>query len=83
MPGLVASNIRALASRRGLSQVQLAKAMGMSARTLADRWWGKTQWQLEDLDAAAAVLGVTPWDLCTPDDLWRARRDSNPQPADP
>ena len=36
------------------------------------RWNGQRQWQLEDLEAVARVLGTTPWALTRPaeGDLW-------------
>jgi transcriptional regulator with XRE-family HTH domain len=55
---LVAENIRAIAGRAGISQSKLAKLIGMHQRTLADRWWGRIQWQLEDLEKVSKVFGT-------------------------
>lgn len=63
---VTAANIRALCARAGLTQSALGRAIGMSQRTVAERWWGKRQWQLEDLDRVAEALGTTPWLLCMP-----------------
>ena len=69
---IVAANVRALAGRRGVIPAELAPRIGMSRSSLSARWTGKIQWQLEDLEAVARVLGTTPWALTRPaeGDLW-------------
>lgn len=91
---IVAANIRALAGRLGISQKELAPAVGLSQGSVSNRWTGKMQWQLEDLDKVAAVFGVQPWELTQPPaDMRNARRlasvsdsytagDLNPEPID-
>ncbi len=93
---VVAGNIRAEAARRGMTQVALARALGMSQSAVTTRWRGVARWQLDELDAVADILGVSVQDLVTDftesrtptggshrGGLPRARRDSNPQPSDP
>lgn len=92
---VVAGNIRAEAARRGMTQVALARALGMSQSAVTTRWRGVARWQLDELDAVADILGVSVQDLVTDftesrtptggshrGGLPRARRDSNPQPSD-
>ena len=63
---IVAANVRALAGRRGIIPAELARMLNVSRSTLSNRWTGKIQWQLEDLDAVAQALGTTPWALTQP-----------------
>ena len=92
---LVAENIRALAARRGITQTLLARELGVAQSIISMRWNGKRQWQLEDMERVAEVLGTTPWALCQPTDEYesgqskrlatvsqRPRLDSNQQPFD-
>lgn len=83
---ITAANVRMAAARRGWKQSDLARAIGMSLPTVNIRWNGKRQWQLEDLDKVATVLGTTPWALVTPapGDEWEPYPlwDSNPRPSD-
>ena len=81
---IVAANVRATTARRGMSATDLARATGINRSALGMRWNGQRQWQLEDLDRVATVLGTTPWALATPapGDVWRPRPDSNREPAD-
>ena len=75
---IVAGNIRAEASRLGLSQVELGRQLGMSQTSITTRWKGRRPWQLHELDAVAAVLGVTVADLVTePDSRPRGTRTPN------
>lgn len=80
---IVAGNVRAACARRGLLAAELADSLGMSRSAMSSRWRGVRQWQLEDLEAVARVLGTTPWALTQPPadggyPLW----DSNPRPSD-
>lgn len=92
---IVAENIRALAARRGYTQVRIADALGLNQSTVSLRWNGKRAWPLEDIARVAVILSTTPWDLATPspeyergqsDGLAPVRRlprlDSNQQPFD-
>ena len=63
---IVAANVRAMAGRRGIIPAELARKLGVSRGTISTRWTGKVQWQLEDLDAVAQILGTTPWALTQP-----------------
>ncbi|WP_411197378.1 helix-turn-helix domain-containing protein [Schaalia turicensis] len=94
----VASTIRAEASRRGLTQKDLTRAIGMSTSTMSARWNGLRPWALDELADVAEVFGCSVPELITgdiaqemqnprrwvaPRGALRARRDSNPQPSDP
>lgn len=80
----MAANIRAMAALNGVSQKELAKAIGVNQGSVSVRWRGKRQWQLEDLAKVAAVLGTTPWELVQPmeDKEKLPQLDSNQQPFD-
>lgn len=65
---IVAANIRARAAYLGLSQVQIAEALGWSKATVQQRWHaGSRPWKLEDLEALSPILGVEPWQLLQPE----------------
>ena len=75
---IVAGNIRAEAARMGFSQSALGRALGMSQNQITTRWRGVARWQLDELDAVAAILGVTVADLVTePDSRPRGTRTPN------
>ena len=84
---IVAANVRAATARRGWSASDLARAIGLNRSALSYRWTGRRQWQLEDLDAVAQVLGTTPWALTQPaaGDEWEPDpvpgMENAPQPA--
>lgn len=82
---IVANNIRAELARNGWSQEELASKLGINRVTLNRRLRGQLPWTLEQLDQAAAAVGVPLAELLRvyPDNAERARRDSNPQPSDP
>ena len=63
---VVASNIRAEAARRGFSQRALGRALGITQGQITRRWKGVINWQLDELDDVAALLGLTVTDLITP-----------------
>jgi len=71
----VAANIRAECAYRGITQTDLAAELGIAASAISARWWGRRQWQLDDIEKVAALFGMPPSELC-------AIRDSNPEPAD-
>ena len=64
--GIVASNIRAEAARRGLYQIDLAAALGVTSSAISKRWKGVRSWKLEELPTIAKALGVKVTDLMTP-----------------
>jgi len=51
---------------RGLNQTSLARELGAAQSAINMKWRGKRQWQLEDLQSVAIVLGVSPWTLTSP-----------------
>ncbi|WP_311498026.1 helix-turn-helix transcriptional regulator [uncultured Mobiluncus sp.] len=63
---IVASNIRAEAARLGYTQVEFGRALGISQNQITRRWKGVINWQLDELDDVAALLGLTVTDLITP-----------------
>ena len=80
-PMRVSASIRAHAGARGMSQVQLARAIGMAPSALRDRWHDRRQWQLEDLEEVARVFGVKPSTFCAEWTNGLPRLDSNQQPS--
>ncbi|MCL1872179.1 MAG: helix-turn-helix domain-containing protein [Promicromonosporaceae bacterium] len=70
----VAANIRSAAARRGLSQSDIARALGVARAGISMKWRGQRPWSLADIEGVARVLRTTPSELC-------AIRDSNPEPA--
>ncbi len=71
----VAENIRAEAGRRGVNQSDIARALGIAQAAISERWRGRREWRLNEIEAVARLLGTTTSTLC-------AIRDSNPEPAD-
>lgn len=61
--GYVAGEIRAHAARRGLSGRQMAFQLGKSQPWMSRRLTGEIPFDVEELDAVAAILGVAPRDL--------------------
>ena len=57
---VVAANIRAECALRGISQQQLASAIGINRTAVVARWYGKRQWQVEDIEKVAAYLCIDP-----------------------
>lgn len=60
---LVAANIRAEIARQRVSQRMLAEGLGMSPAALSNRLTGMTPIDVNELDAIADLLGVTPGSL--------------------
>ena len=58
MRELVAEEIRALLGRRKMSASELARRMGVSQKYMSRRITGETAFDVDDLNAIAAVLGV-------------------------
>lgn len=61
--GYVAGEIRAHAARKGLSGRQLAFQLGKSQPWMSRRLTGEIPFDVEELDAVAAILDVAPRDL--------------------
>ena len=51
---------RALMAERGWSQRDLARALGMSVKTLSNRLNGYRRWTLDDLDSLAFLGAQVP-----------------------
>lgn len=94
----VAATIRAEASRRGLTQKDLTRAIGMSTPTMSARWNGVRPWALDELADVAELFGCsvpelisgdiaqemqTPRRWIAPGRSLRGARDSDSQSADP
>ncbi len=63
----VASTIRAEASRRGLTQKDLTRAIGMSTATMSARWNGVRPWALDELAEVAELFGCSVPELISGD----------------
>ena len=55
--------IRGAAARDGLSQADLAAALGISRQSVQARYAGRTPWTLSELHDAAQVLGLDFYEL--------------------
>lgn len=64
LPEVVAANVRAEVARRALSRTQLAAMLNMSYMAVGDRYRGRTDWTLADLDHLSKILAV-PVDALT------------------
>lgn len=73
---VVAGNIKAECGRRDVSGTALARYLGMTRSTLNDRWHGRMQWRLNEIEQVAELFGISVIDLLRP------RQDSNLQPKD-
>lgn len=79
---VVAANVRAEVARRGLDQIDVAQALGVSRTWINARWRAHRPFSLADLELVARFLGMDPADLlAAPGRAW-APWDSNPQPTD-
>ncbi|WP_430626064.1 helix-turn-helix domain-containing protein [Trueperella pyogenes] len=91
---VVSGNIRAVAAYRGITQTVVARHLGLTTASVAQKWHGKRPWRLEEVEAVANLFGMEPWELCTPimqnggqlrlaavSDQYTAR-DLNPEPSD-
>lgn len=63
----VAEELRVLLARRRLTATELARKLGRSQTWIWRRLTGETAFDLNDLEAIAATLGVTVADLLPPD----------------
>jgi transcriptional regulator with XRE-family HTH domain len=62
----VAEEIRVQLARKRMSQAELARRLAVSGPWLSYRLTGKQPIDLNDLDAIATALGVTPRELLVP-----------------
>lgn len=62
----VASNVRAEATRNGISKEDLAKAIGVRKTAIYERWNGSQEWRLSELQKIAPIIGVSIAKLATP-----------------
>lgn len=46
-------------ARRGITQAQLAEALGISQQSVSMRLTGRTSWNVDDLEPVADLLGVS------------------------
>lgn len=53
-------NVRMLAAARGTTPTEAARSAGMSVEKLHSKLRGRVRWNVEDLEAIAAVLDVAP-----------------------
>lgn len=70
----VAEELRALLARRKVTPTELGRRLGKSQTWVWRRLEGEVAFDLNDLEAIAAVLAVTPADLLPPD----VRRGAEP-----
>ena len=93
---IVADNIKALAARRGETQVSLGKKLGLSSAAMSQKYRGLRQWTINDVARVAVILDVAPWSLFEPVQYEKGpnlkevgadlpvqytARDSNPEPT--
>lgn len=60
---LVGERIYMLMRRQGISQMQLARHLGIAQTAISKRLRGQRSWSVSDLQITAGVLGVTIADL--------------------
>lgn len=77
----VAANVRAESARRGVSQSDLAQALGVNQSTISHRWRGIREWSLSEIEAVAHYLRTTTSTLLRSEEEL-PRLDSNQQPSD-
>lgn len=77
---IVGANVHMLMWARKITQVALAGKMGIDQSGLSKRLRGERSWSLDEVDAAARILGVTVVELL--ERKWYTPRDSNPEPTD-
>lgn len=63
LSSIVAGNIRAEVARRGWSQSEFARRVGMKQPLINNRWLGKTPWTIDETEAVAHCLGLSIFDL--------------------
>lgn len=77
---VVARNVRSLMAQRGVSQTQLAHAMGLSQTAVSKRLRGVTPFDTRDLQTISESFQVSPSALLE-QTAWLPREDLNLQPA--
>lgn len=76
--GIIREQVKIEAAVRGLSQAAVGRLLDMSQPTVADRYRGRTEWALNEIERLEKSFGLSRGAL-----LARcAIRDSNPKPAD-
>lgn len=63
LSSVVASNVRAEAARRGLTQGDLAERLGMARITVSDRYRERTPWTLDETEKVAHLFDLEVSDL--------------------
>jgi transcriptional regulator with XRE-family HTH domain len=76
---LVAENVRVECARADRTQADVARLLGTSRTAVSNRWRGRMQWQIEDLERLSVSLNV-PVQRFFADGL--PRLDSNQEPTD-
>lgn len=56
----VTYNMRVLIAIKQTTQRQLAKAVGISAPTLSQKFSGRTRWNMDDIEKAAEFFNIEP-----------------------
>lgn len=64
---VISSNVKALMTQRGVSQQQLAEAIGMPQTSVGKRLRGSTHWTADDIEAVALAFEVDVTDLLRPE----------------
>jgi transcriptional regulator with XRE-family HTH domain len=77
----VAEEIRVLLARRKMSGAELARRTGIKQSTMSRRMTGETAFDMDDIEAIAAVLQIDVGDLFSRQD-GRSSKDFDPAPAD-
>jgi hypothetical protein len=76
--GIIREEVKVEAARRGLTQTQVGRLIGLSQPAVADRYRARTDWALNEIELLEEAMGLARGAL-----LARcAIRDSNPEPAD-
>jgi hypothetical protein len=81
----VSDNVRVITAAQGTNPGAMALRLGKSRQWIQAKLAGRNRWSMEDVEAVSEELGVPVMSLLTtewwPQELLRARRDSNPQPS--
>jgi transcriptional regulator with XRE-family HTH domain len=77
---VVGERVHMLMWKAKITQTAMARQMGVDQSALSKRIRGERGWSLDDVEAAASILGVSVANLL--DRNWYTPRDSNPEPAD-
>lgn len=73
----VAAEVRAWRARRSMTQVQLARAMGISQAQVSSRMRGETPITIDEIEQLAGIFGVSAQTLLT----GALSNDERPQPT--